>query len=107
MSEGELPQSIELSFDRQTIHQVRITFDIPFEEYKYGYMEQPIAKNMVTDFTLSLLTHDGWEEMRRITDNYMRLVVLDIEPTVASAVKITVQKVLDSKKTIITDIRIY
>lgn len=107
ISDEKLPQSIELSFDTQAIHQVRITFDIPFEEYKYGYMEQPIAKSMVQDFTLSLLTQDGWQEMRRITNNYMRLVVLDIEPTVASAVKITVQKLIDSKKTKITEIRIY
>ena len=108
ISEGDLPQSITLTFDKpNTIHQARITFDIPFSEYRYGYMEQPVTKHMVTDFSLSVFTENRWQELRRVSNNRNRLVVLDIEPTVADAIKITVQKTLCSTEAIITEIRIY
>ena len=108
VSDATLPQSIELTFDTpKKIRSVRITFDVPFSEYRYGFMEQPKATRMVTDFSLSVLTEKGWREVHRITDNCNRLVVLETEPTVASAVKITVHKTLEEAIAVIPEIRIY
>lgn len=108
VSDGPLPQSITLAFDAPVaVRQVRLTLDIPLDEYKYGYMEQPVARRMATDLSLSLLTEDGWHEVRRVSDNCMRLVVLDLEPTVARAVRITVHKTPGGREVAIPEIRIY
>lgn len=108
ISDDTLPQSIELAFDSpKMIRQVRLTFDIPFPEYRYGYMEQPTASRIVTDFSLSLLTESGWREMHRITENQNRLVVLEMKPTFASAVRITVCKALEETIAVIPEIRVY
>jgi hypothetical protein len=108
ISDAALPQSIELKFEApKKVREVRITFDIPFSEYRYGYMEQPSASRMVTDFTLSVLTENGWIDSHRITDNRDRLVVLEMEPTVTSAIKITVCKTLREAIAVIPEIRIY
>lgn len=108
VSDRGLPQSITLTLDRpQTVRQVRITFDIPFSDYRYGYMEQPAATRMVCDFSLSALTDAGWQELQHISDNNQRLVVLDLPPTVASAVRITVNKTLGEAVAVIPEIRIY
>ena len=108
ISDAALPQSIELKFEApKKVREVRITFDIPFSEYRYGYMEQPSAARMVTDFTLSVLTENGWIDSHRITDNRDRLVVLEMEPTVTSAIRITVCKTLREAIAVIPEIRIY
>jgi hypothetical protein len=108
ISADPLPQSITLTFDSpKLVRQVRITFDVPFEKYKYGYMEQPEPKELVTDFALSVLTDEGWSEVRAVTGNIQRLVVLDISPSVVKGVRITVRKALDCFSAIIPEIRIY
>ncbi len=108
MSDGDLPQSITLEFDYpKKVSQVRVTFDIPFDKYKYGYMEQPSPKELVTDFSLSLLIGDNWIEVQSVENNIQRLAVIDIEPTVAKAIRITVLKTVDTQKAIIPEIRIY
>lgn len=108
ISEGDVPNSIELMFDKEKmISQVRITFDIPFAEYGYGYMKQPVAMNMVTDFSLLVLTESGWCEVHKCTDNIMRLVVIDLEPTVVRGIKIDVQRTVGNTKAVIPEIRIY
>ena len=108
ISESSLPQSIELKFRTpKTVSKVCITFDIPFEQYKYGYMAQPEAKGLISDFSISVLSDGEWYTVSTITDNIMRLVKADFEPTVAEAVKITVLKTAGSENAIIPEIRIY
>ncbi|MBQ9071403.1 MAG: FAD-dependent oxidoreductase [Clostridia bacterium] len=108
ISSGDLPESITLEFDApRTVSQVRLTFDTPFNKYKYGYMEQPLPKELVTDFSLSLLKNGKWTEVKLVNGNIQRLAVLNIEPTVAKAIKITVLKTFDCKNAVISEIRAY
>ena len=108
VSDGSLPQSIELAFDvKKSVSQVRITFDIPFADYRYGYMDQPVATRMITDFSVSVLTENGWREVKNVSNNIMRLVVIDFECVEAYAVKITAYKTLGSAEAVIPEIRIY
>ena len=108
ISEGELPQSITITFrETKNIKQVRITFDMPFDKYKYGYMNQPVAVNLVTDFSLNALIDGEWQEVKTISGNSQRLVVLDFAPINADGIKITVLKAVDSNYAIIPEIRIY
>ena len=91
-----------------TVRQVRLTFDVPFDQYKYGYMEQPLPTSLVSDFSLAVLTEQGeWQTVSHTTDNIQRLVVLDITPTMTKGVRITVQKAADCSRAIIPEIRIY
>ena len=108
ISSGELPQSITLNFDSpKNVKQLRLTFDIPFDEYKYGYMQQPLQKSLVSDFSLSVLVDGAGKEIKTVRDNIQRLVVLDFEKTSVNAIKITVLKTIDCKNAIITEIRVY
>ncbi|MBE6612313.1 MAG: FAD-dependent oxidoreductase [Ruminococcaceae bacterium] len=108
VSAAPAPQSITLTFDgEKTVRQVRVTSDIPFAEYTYGYRAMPVLRDLVTEFTVSLLTEDGWREVCHVTDNIHRLAMVDFAPTKASAVKLTVLKTLDSDRVVIPEIRIY
>ena len=108
ISKDPMPQSITLHFDRvKTVQQVRITLDIPFDQYKYGYMAQPVPQTLITDLTLSVLTENGWQDTATVTHNIQRLIVLDFAPTKVTAVKITAHKALDFDKAVIPHIRIY
>ncbi len=108
VSSEALPQSIMLKWgEPKTVKEVRVTFDMPFEKYKYGYMEQPVPEAIATDFSVSLLTSGNWTEVKTVTGNIQRLVVLDIDPTVAEGVKITVTKTVNTPCAIIPEIRIY
>ena len=70
-------------------------------------MKQPVAMNMVTDFSLLVLTETGWCEVHKCIDNIMRLVVIDLEPTVVRGIKIDVQRTVGNSKAVIPEIRIY
>ena len=70
-------------------------------------MAQPEAKGLISDFSISVLSDGEWYTVSTITDNIMRLVKADFEPTVAEAVKITVLKTAGSENAIIPEIRIY
>ncbi len=108
VSDGTLPQSITLKFDTpKTVRQVRITFDTPFDKYKYGYMEQPTPDRLVSDFSLSLLASDGGEEVKVVSDNIQRLVVIDVAPTLVTDIRITVLKTYGCRDAIISEIRVY
>ena len=103
-----LAVALTLTFDgEKTVSQVRVTSDIPFEEYTYGYRAMPVLRDLVTEFTVSLLTEDGWREAAHVTDNIHRLAVVDFAPVKASAVKLTVLRTLDSDRVVIPEIRIY
>lgn len=108
VSDDGLPQSITLEFNEpKAVKEVRVTFDMPFEKYRYGYMEQPIPEDLVTDFTVSLCENGKWREVKTVTGNIQRLVVLDVAPTVVLGVKITVTKALNSPHATISEIRVY
>ena len=108
ISEEGLPQSITLAFTKtESVSQVRLTFDVPFEEYKYGYMEQPERLDTVTDLSLSILSDGEWKEIRTVRDNIQRLVVIDFDKVSLNAIKITVLKTIGSKNAKITEIRVY
>ncbi len=103
-----LPQSITLTFDNpKTIKQVRVTCDMPLDKYSYGYLPQPQAIDLITDFSVSVCIDNKWVDMARVSDNIQRLVVVDIEPSTVTAVKITVIKTNSSEKAVIPEIRIY
>jgi len=108
ISQDAAPQSITLTFDdEKEISQARLTFEMPFDKYPYGYMEMPETSDVVTDFKVSVLTNDGWKETANIKGNFQRLVVCDFEKVNAKAVKVTVLKTLNSENVIIPEIRIY
>ena len=108
ISEGAFPQSITLKFDRPTqIQQVRITLDMPFDEYTYGHRAQPIPKNLITDLVLHLQKDGKWEEVGCISENVQRLVVIDLAPTVVKEIRITATKAVDAERAIIPEIRVY
>lgn len=108
VSADPLPQSLTLQWQTpKTVRQARITLDLPFDEYQYGYMAQPVARRMATALTLSALTEDGWQELCRVRDNFMRLLVLDFAPTKASAIRLTVEEMMDSPAAVITEVRLY
>ena len=108
VSEGGLPQSITLKLCKPSlVREVRLTFDLPFEKYKYGYMEQPIPEALVTDFSLSLLVDGKWQDAGAVTGNVQRLVVIDLDPVTVEAVKITVTKTVATPNATVSEIRIY
>ena len=108
VSEDGLPQSITLDFDEpKTVKEVRVTFDMPFEKYRYGFLEQPVPEELVTDFTVSLLCDGEWREAKKIADNFKRLAVIELAPSTVKGVKITVQKTVNSPNATISEIRIY
>ena len=108
VSAEELPQSITLTFDvPQAIKQVRLTFDFPFTEYAHGFKTQPVPKELVTDFTVSLMVNGNYKEIKSVHDNFQRLVVVNFSEEKAEAVKITVHKAVDSSRAVITEVRIY
>lgn len=108
VSSQKLPQSIVLKFQKQTpINEIRITFDIPFEKYKYGYMPQPKPNETVSDFTVEAVTENGSEILADIKGNYKRLVCIDAKNIKVSEIKITVNKCLDSDFAKITEVRVY
>ena len=108
ISNEPLPQSIQLTFNtKKQIRQIRLTFDFPFDKYKHGCMEQPIPTDLVTDFSLSIQNDGKWTEIGSFTSNVQRLVVVDLEPTVAECVKLTICKTVASPSATVTEIRIY
>lgn len=108
ISKESAPQSITLTFDSEkTIKQVRVTLDMPFDKYTFGFKEMPETSTLVTDFSVSALTKDGWKTVKNISENIQRLVVIDFEPTLAKAVKITATKTFNCENIIIPEIRIY
>lgn len=108
VSKGELPQSLFLEFKEETqIHQIRITFDIPFKDYSYGYLPQPTSKYIASDFEIKLKAKDGKEKTVSVKDNFNRLVVLDIDKVVAKSLEIKINKCIDFKYAKIVEVRIY
>ena len=108
VSDVALPQSIELAFDRPTsVHQVRLTFDIPFDKYRYGYMEQPIAEKLVEDFLIFALVDETWQEVACVKGNIYRNAVVDFEPKNATSLRVMITKTADNERVIIPEIRIY
>lgn len=108
VSSDPLPQSIFLKFGKkEIIHEVRITFDIPFDRYKMGYMTQPERDEMVTDFIVEFKSGDGYKAIAKITDNYQRLVCIDCKGIAADEIKITVTKCHKADFATITEVRVY
>ena len=103
-----LPQSLTLTLPEQTkIHQVRLTLEVPFDRYTYGYMEMPVMEELLTDFTVEVLTDGDWKEVAAVQDNIQRLVVLDFPPVIAEAVRIHALKTVQAQYAVIPEVRIY
>ena len=108
ISASPLPQSIDLRFnDPKRVRQIRLTLEFPFDRYRYGYMEQPIAEALATDFTVSLLIDGDWTTVDRISNNIQRLVTVDIPATDTKGVRITVNRSVAVSHAVISEIRIY
>ncbi len=108
ISSEPLPQSITLHFAKeQSIRQVRVTLDMPLEDYSYGYLPSPSPATLLTDFTVSVLRGGDWSEVKAIRDNRQRLVVIDLPPTAAAAVRITAKRAFSTPFAVIPEIRIY
>ena len=70
-------------------------------------MEQPTPDRLVSDFSLSLLASDGGEEVKVVSDNIQRLVVIDVAPTLVTDIRITILKTYGCSDAVISEIRVY
>ncbi len=108
VSKEGLPQNIEFSFEKpQKISQVILTFEMPFSEYPQGYLPQPKAVDLVTDFTVEAKIGNEYKTLAEVRDNFQQRRVIDFNEIESSSVRITVKKVLEGKRAIIPEIRIY
>ena len=108
ISQTPLPQSIVLKLKKcSKICQVRVTLDMPFARYTKGYLPMPTKDEMLTDFTVDILADDRWKCVGKVENNIQRLVVINFEPSMASAVRINALKAVAIDKAIIPEIRIY
>lgn len=86
-----LPAAVTLTWPRPIqIAQVRIAFDTDLDtstDARPGLHSPP---ECAKDFRVELGSDDRWETVAELTDNIQRLRVVDIEPRVAQAVRVTV-----------------
>ena len=108
ISQSPLPQSLVLTLkDPSKISQVRITLDMPFARYTMGYLPMPTKDEMLTDFTVDIFVDNMWKCVGKVENNIQRLVVIDFEPCLASAVRINALRAKAIDKAIIPEVRIY
>lgn len=108
ISKEGLPQSIYLRFKTpQNISQVRISFEMPYSKYPQGYLPQPKAVDLVTDFSVYAEIDDEYVELASVENNFQQLRVIDFETVQTECIRITARKVLESNRVIIPEIRVY
>ena len=64
-------------------------------------------EELLTDFTVEVLTDGDWKEVAAVQDNIQRLVVLDFPPVIAEAVRIHALKTVQAQYAVIPEVRIY
>ena len=108
ISESGLPQSITLNLkSTKEISEIRITFDIPFDKYRYAYQPQPELTNLVSGFYAEIMSDGKWIKIADVADNIQRLVTLKFDSIKASKVRITFKSAINSDFAVISEIRVY
>lgn len=108
ISQGDLPQSLTFTFkEKVKINEIRITFDIPFDKFTYGWKPTPVFSGLVSDFSVEVFKDGNWETIYENNNNIQRLVVITANAVVTDKVRITVNKAIDFTKAIIPEVRIY
>lgn len=108
ISKNPLPQSLVLTLKEPSkISQVRVTLDMPFARYTKGYLPMPTKDETLADFTVDIYVDNVWKCVGKVENNIQRLVVIDFEPCLASAVRINALRATGIDKAIIPEMRVY
>ena len=73
----------------------------------YAFHYVPMADRTVKDLTVSVHDKDGWQDVGKVTDNFIRLIRIDFPPIAANAVRITVTDTVGVSYAKIYEVRIY
>ena len=105
---GGLPQWICLSLPKPTqVNSVHITFDTDMTN---NALLRPIVKlpsQVATDYIIEAETENGWYEVARVQENFLRKRVHRFNTLVAKKIKITVTGSGDAKTARIYEVRLY
>ncbi len=103
-----LPQWISLTYPNPTaINEIQLTFDTDMNNMA---MLNPIAcipKQLVTDYTLSVLDEQGWHVVAEVNGNYLRKRVHTFDKRVIKQLKLTISGTGDNKTARVLEIRSY
>ncbi len=103
-----LPASITLTLaEPHDISEVLITTEADISYPTYAYREATMFTGMAQDLTVSILQSGKWIDVKRITDNVYKQMVVRFDKQNAEAVKITVTKSRNDIRAHITEVRIY
>lgn len=108
VSERNLPASVILTLpEEKEITEVRVTTQVELSFPHFCFMQSTISNGTAQDLTISILNEKQWKEVSHVKDNCFKQIVAKFEKQKATAVKVTVNKSINSSAAHITEIRIY
>lgn len=107
-SKRGLPASITLTLkEAKEISEVRITTQVELSYPNYCFKQKTISTGTAEDLTVCLLQNGVWNEVAHMKDNCFKQILVRFAKQPAEAVKITVNKSINSSAAHITEVRIY